>query len=324
MSGPLAFLVAATLPQAPLSALFLSFLVYSAAGWLWESTVCGLMNSGRFVNSGFLLGPICPIYGAGALMCWLLLRQIEEPLALFLVSGVACCTLEYVVGAALEHATGARFWSYDDKPLNIRGRVCLYGFLLFGAACVLVCRAVEPALLAAMAPAPWWLLVGLALALAGLLLADLVFTMASWRRLSTRLEELRAQLAMRADESMAEASSRMLGALPERAVGEVAGAYERAREAADGLVARLDPRSAGLGAATDMLREGMARARSMASRETLAEWVNAAGERFVSGLRRRDLRFFEAFPRMRMPRYDAVIGLARLRERVRDRFRRKV
>ena len=323
MTDPMTYLAGATIPQAPLSALFLSFLAYSAGGWLWESTFCGLMNRGRFVNSGFLLGPVCPIYGAGGLMCWLLFRWIANPLALVLVSGVACCALEYVVGLSLEHATGARFWNYDDKPLNIQGRVCLYGFLAFGAACVFVCEVAEPALLALMAPLPWWLLVGLALLLAVVLVVDLVFTMASWRRLSARLEELRAQLAMRADESMAEASSRMLGALPDRAVEGMADAYERTREAADGLVERLDPRRVGLGSASDMLREGMARARSMAPRETLAEWLNAAGERFVGGLSKRDLRYFEAFPRMRMPRYDSVIGRAGLRERVRELFGRK-
>lgn len=54
---------------APLSALFLSFLVFSFAGWLYESTVCAMANYGHFANSGFLLGPYCPIYGVGAVAC---------------------------------------------------------------------------------------------------------------------------------------------------------------------------------------------------------------------------------------------------------------
>ena len=147
-------LVAASVPQAPLAGLFLSFLVYSFGGWLWESTVCSMMNQGRFSNSGFLLGPICPIYGVGCLFCWLFLRGVENPVAQFLVSGLACCALEYVVGVALEKTCGARFWNYDDKPLNIHGRVCLYGFLMFGAGATLVCRFAQPALLAALGSLP--------------------------------------------------------------------------------------------------------------------------------------------------------------------------
>lgn len=116
-------LVAASVPQAPLAGLFLSFLVYSFGGWLWESIVCSMMNQGRFSNSGFLLGPICPIYGVGCLFCWLFLRGVADPVAQFLVSGAACCALEYAVGVALEKTCGARFWNYDDKPLNINARV---------------------------------------------------------------------------------------------------------------------------------------------------------------------------------------------------------
>ena len=45
----------------------LSFVVYSFFGWLWESTVCSLYNEKQLINRGFLVGPLCPIYGAGAL-----------------------------------------------------------------------------------------------------------------------------------------------------------------------------------------------------------------------------------------------------------------
>lgn len=62
----------ATLAACPLSALVLSFAFYGFCGWVWESTVCAMLNHGRFANSGFLLGPCCPIYGVGGIACWLL------------------------------------------------------------------------------------------------------------------------------------------------------------------------------------------------------------------------------------------------------------
>lgn len=57
----------ATLAACPLSALMLSFAFYGFCGWVWESTVCAMLNHGRFANSGFLLGPCCPIYGVGGI-----------------------------------------------------------------------------------------------------------------------------------------------------------------------------------------------------------------------------------------------------------------
>ena len=65
----------ATLAACPLSALVLSFAFYGFCGWAWESTVCAMLNHGRFANSGFLLGPCCPIYGAGGIACWLLFAE---------------------------------------------------------------------------------------------------------------------------------------------------------------------------------------------------------------------------------------------------------
>ncbi len=183
-SAVLAIQVAISIPGAPLSALVLSFMVYGFAGWLWESTVCAMLNHGSFSNSGFLLGPCCPIYGAGALVCWFALRGIENVPVQFLAAGALCCCIEYLVGVILEVTTHARFWDYSDMPLNFQGRICLYGFLMFGAGCVLICRVAEPALLGMLASMPVWAVRALALAALTLLAVDAAASMASFRRLS--------------------------------------------------------------------------------------------------------------------------------------------
>lgn len=82
---------------APLSALFLSFIVFSFIGWLYESTICALANYGHFANSGFLLGPCCPIYGVGALACWFLLRDIPSVAVQFAAAALVCSAIEYGV-----------------------------------------------------------------------------------------------------------------------------------------------------------------------------------------------------------------------------------
>ena len=325
-------------PQAPISVLFLSFLAYGFVGWLWESTACGLMNRGRFVNSGFLLGPICPIYGVGALACWVLLRGVGNPVALFLMAGALCCGIEYVVGVMLERVTGARFWNYDDIPFNIRGRVCLYGFLLFGAGATVVCMWAQPALDALLGRVPGPAL-GLAAACAMVaLMLDLVFAMASWRRLSTRLEQLRCEIQLRIDEQMGEASDRMIESLPEGTVERVGEAYVRTKEASSEALTKLEQGPAEVAAGLrERAADGAAGMRSRVTRGGAgirgnlgriasrvpepSVWLSGAADALVSQLGRRDLRFFDAFPQLRFKRYDDAIDRAHLRDRIRELFR---
>lgn len=122
----------ATLAACPLSALVLSFAFYGFCGWAWESTVCAMLNHGRFANSGFLLGPCCPIYGAGGIACWLLLRGILDASSQFVAAALVCSVIEYSVGVLLEKTTGARFWDYSHLPFNLHGRICLYWACAFG------------------------------------------------------------------------------------------------------------------------------------------------------------------------------------------------
>ena len=111
--------------------LFLWFLIFSYVGWQWE-VILYYRDLHRFVNSGFLNGPYCPIYGVGALAFILTTNQIPDPLLRGLVGGAIACILEYVTSFTLEKLFHARWWDYSNRPLNLNGRICLYGFLLFG------------------------------------------------------------------------------------------------------------------------------------------------------------------------------------------------
>ena len=144
----------ATLAACPLSALVLSFAFYGFCGWAWESTVCAMLNHGRFANSGFLLGPCCPIYGVGGIACWLLLRGIPDASSQFVAAALVCSVIEYSVGVLLEKTTGARFWDYSHLPFNLHGRICLYWACAFGLGALCICRLVEPALLGLLGRLP--------------------------------------------------------------------------------------------------------------------------------------------------------------------------
>lgn len=122
---------------------FLWFMSYSILGWLYETILCSVMQR-KFINRGFLNGPYCPIYGSGALLVITLFGRMTNPLALFLVSAVVTCALEYFTSYGMEKLFHARWWDYSNRPLNINGRVCLLGAIVFGAFSVLLVLIVHP------------------------------------------------------------------------------------------------------------------------------------------------------------------------------------
>ena len=59
--------------------IFLFFLLYSFIGWVCETIWCSV-GSRKWVNRGFLNGPLCPVYGFGAMAVLYLLRPFTENL----------------------------------------------------------------------------------------------------------------------------------------------------------------------------------------------------------------------------------------------------
>lgn len=130
---------------------FLWFILYSFFGWVYESTLCSI-TSRSLVNRGFLNGPLCPVYGFGALTVILAFWQEPDisPWNLFFSSMVLTCTLEYITSWAMEKLFHARWWDYSEYRYNINGRVCLLGALAFGSFSVVLIKAVHPRVMAAV------------------------------------------------------------------------------------------------------------------------------------------------------------------------------
>ncbi len=115
-----------------ISKYFLYFIIYSFIGWTLE-VICKLIKLKRFVNRGFLIGPICPIYGYGVLAIILLLgNNTKDVLAVFLKAILICSILEYSTSYFMEKIFKARWWDYSNKKFNINGRICLETMLPFG------------------------------------------------------------------------------------------------------------------------------------------------------------------------------------------------
>lgn len=111
--------------------IILTFFIFSFGGWLFEGAI-SLFRDHELVNRGFFNGPYCPIYGEGAMLFLLIMQWTDRPLELFFFGGLFACVLEYFTSWFMEKLYKARWWDYSNWPLNINGRVCLYGFLTFG------------------------------------------------------------------------------------------------------------------------------------------------------------------------------------------------
>ena len=82
--------------------LFLLFLIYSCIGYICEVIYCSCLVR-RFVDRGFLRGPICPIYGFGSVLLLMSTKKVyKKPLLKFLIATIAFTLFEYMVSFALE------------------------------------------------------------------------------------------------------------------------------------------------------------------------------------------------------------------------------
>lgn len=126
---------------------FLLFIIYSIIGWMLE-LLFSIVELKRIVNRGFLIGPYCPIYGAGCLLLVILLSSYaDDPIVLFALSVLICSVLEYVTSWLMEKIFKLRWWDYSNMRFNINGRICLETMVPFGIVGVIVVKYVNPFLL---------------------------------------------------------------------------------------------------------------------------------------------------------------------------------
>ena len=122
----------------------LYFFIYSCIGWILE-TIYAFIVLGHFDNRGFLLGPLCPIYGFGMLILIICLSNYKgNNLKLFFVAAVVLTYFEYVAGFVLEVIFDLKWWDYTNDFLNINGRVCLPFALAWGVIAILVVNYIHP------------------------------------------------------------------------------------------------------------------------------------------------------------------------------------
>ena len=122
----------------------LYFFIYAFLGWACE-TLYAIYELGHFVKRGFLFGPICPIYGYGAIILLLFLRQYQKSsIKLFFVSTIVFSALEYFVSFALEGAFKMYWGDYTHEFFNLNGRISILFSFVWGIAAILFINHIHP------------------------------------------------------------------------------------------------------------------------------------------------------------------------------------
>ena len=158
--------------------IILTFFVFAFVGWLWEVSI-HIVGDGVFVNRGVLHGPWLPIYGGGVTMILLLLaRWRRRPAAEAGLIVVLCGCVEYFTSYILEVTKGMRWWDYTGYFLNLNGRICGEGLLIFalgGMAAVYFLVPILDSLLSKVRPA---ILKTVSIVLLVVFVADFAYSMA--------------------------------------------------------------------------------------------------------------------------------------------------
>jgi uncharacterized membrane protein len=211
----------------PLSRMFLIFLLYSFIGWCCEVLYVGVFYEHKFVNRGFLHGPVCPIYGCGGLVIMLLPDEVKLSWGTLFVSAmVLCSAVEYFTSWEMEKMFGMKWWDYSDHRFNIKGRVCLLNSVLFGIMGIVVVHFIQPVVDHFVLKLNDTTTVYLAAGLAVIFVADNIVTVHKLVDFSTamaKLKEFGESLSERySDESWFRGASlsEMFASIKERAVVE--------------------------------------------------------------------------------------------------------
>ncbi len=120
------------------------FFIYSFIGWCGEAAMAAARRH-QFVNRGFVSGPLCPVYGAGAVAVAAFLPELEDRLFFLFLGGMIVTTfVEYMTGRVMELIFHKKWWDYSDQKFHLDGYVCLKNSAIWGICSVLMICVFDP------------------------------------------------------------------------------------------------------------------------------------------------------------------------------------
>lgn len=104
-------------------------------------------------HSGFMLGPVTPVYGVGVIIILLVHKYIIEKLNInksisiiitFFICMVLLSLIELLGGIFLDKILNIELWNYSSKKYNIGKYICLEVSIVWGLASIFFVYVVKP------------------------------------------------------------------------------------------------------------------------------------------------------------------------------------
>lgn len=258
------------------------FTIYSFLGWCSE-VIFATVTTGKFVNRGFLNGPVCPIYGFGMSLVLLVLLPFSDNIPLLFIGGALLTSAIELVG----------------------GYICLKFSILWGLCVVVVIRIVHTAIASLVHWIPFTLgaiLVGIFIAL---FITDTIVTVLTIRKLNEKLTVINDMSARLRKES--DAISNGLGRLTLLADEKITEQKQEFNEKARPVLEeKLQAQRAQLSEKYEEYRASLEdrRVKAQKSAEDLRAQWNSVTSKLQRHTQRRLLR---AFPTMKNDRTDEAL-----------------
>lgn len=123
---------------------FLYFLTFSIIGWILE-TLFSFYSLGHFTKRGFLFGPLCPIYGWGALILIIFFSTYRKHnFKLFFYAAIIFSIFEYMVSFSMEALFSLKWWDYTKEFMNLNGRISIFYSFAWGIIAILFINLIYP------------------------------------------------------------------------------------------------------------------------------------------------------------------------------------
>ena len=121
------------------------FAIYSVLGYVLETLFALVMYGKLESRQGFLYGPVCPIYGVGAVVMILALQKFKKNGYTLFFGGILVGSIvEYLISLFGEIFLNVRWWDYSDRFLNLNGRICLLYSIYWGIIGIYLMRSLNP------------------------------------------------------------------------------------------------------------------------------------------------------------------------------------
>ncbi len=124
--------------------IFMYLILYSMAGFVIE-TVFGAFTKGVIESrKSFLYGPFCAIYGIGAIVMIVFLKNERNSWKIFFKGAILGAFVEYAMSFICEKYFGIKWWDYSNMWLNIQGRTSLFYAVSWGVLAIVLIKVVNP------------------------------------------------------------------------------------------------------------------------------------------------------------------------------------